>query len=371
MKKTVVALVLFWILTEIIPANAYDLVPLPAQPKGTPWPTETWPEQPTTAALEAIVDEGFDNTVVPGTRAIVVVHRGVLVAERYAPGFSVDQKFLSQSVAKSVLNTLIGVLVKDGVLDIDEPAPVAEWQEDARRRIIVANLLQMSSGLDFNEAYFNPVKSDVLPMLFGEGRKDMGQHAARSPLAHTPGTYWSYSSGTTNLLSRIVRDRVGGDRTSYLSFMRDRLFEPIGMKSAEPEFDASGTFVASSWLHATARDWARFGLFVLRGGNWEGEALLPEGWTDWSRTPLAHTSTGMYGAHFWLNIGDLETGEGRRIANGPRDAFMASGHRGQYVVMVPSKDLVIVRLGHTGYADYPRVADWLGRLINSFDDVKR
>jgi CubicO group peptidase (beta-lactamase class C family) len=371
MMKPVFAFILFSFFSVAVPAKAYDLVPLPAQPVGTPWPTEQWSVEATPAALAAIVDEAFDNSVVPGTRAVVVIHRGVLVAERYAPGFAADQKFLSQSMAKSVLNTLVGLRVKDGALDVKARAPVAEWQGDERRHITLTNLLQMSSGLGFNEVYFNPVTSDVLPMLFGEGRKDMGTFAAQSPLAYEPGTHWSYASGTTNLISRIVRDSVGGDRASYLQFMRTRLFAPIGMTSAQPEFDASGTFVGSSWLHATARDWARFGLFSLRGGIWEDKALLPEGWIDWSRGPLAYSPVGNYGAHFWLNVGDIETGEGRRIAAGPRDAFMASGHRGQYVVMVPSKDLVIVRLGRTGYADYPRVTEWMGRLINWFEDVER
>ena len=190
------------------------------------------------------------------------------------------------------------------------------------------------------------------------------------PLEHEPGTRWSYASGTTNLISGLVKESVGGDQPHYLAFMQQRLFEPIGMSSAIPEFDASGTFVGSSWLHATARDWARFGLLLLRDGTWDGQSLLPSGWVDYMRTPVGGDSYGVYGAQMWLNAGRAEDTTARRIKNLPADAFMASGHRGQFVVMIPSKDLIIVRLGNTGYLNYADVHRWMGDIAATFPDVE-
>jgi CubicO group peptidase (beta-lactamase class C family) len=262
-----------------------------------------------------------------------------------------------------VLGALTGIAVGDGTLSLDVPAPVAAWRDpaDPRHAITLRDLLQMNDGLDFTEAYFNPVTSDVLPMLFGRGRRDMAAYAASRPLAAKPGTRWSYSSGTANLVSGLVRDAVGGTRESYLAFMKRNLFDPVGMASAEPEFDGAGTFVGSSWLHATARDWARFGLLMLRGGVWDGRRILPEGWVDFMRTPQPN---GHYGAMTWLNAGTP-----RRIPNAPPDLFMATGHRGQVIAMVPSKDLVIVRFGKTGYAGYDAMYRWIGDVIGAFPNV--
>ena len=184
---------------------------------------------------------------------------------------------------------------------------------------------------------------------------------ASRPLAAKPGTRWSYSSGTANLLSGVLRDAEGGTRETYLGFMKRELFDPIGMTSAEPEFDASGTFVGSSWVHATARDWVRFGLLMLRGGVWDGRRILPEGWVDFMRTPQPG---GVYGAMTWLN-----TRIPKRLPTIPADAFMASGHRGQVLAMVPSKDLVVVRFGRTGYDQYDALYEWIGEVMATFPDA--
>ncbi len=357
--RLLIAIMLLW----AVPAMA--LTPLPPQPDGVTWPTAAWPEAAPapdvdTGELNALLDRGFtDPDTLPGMRAMLIVHRGVLVAERYAPGFSRDRKFLSQSVAKTVLGALTGIAVRDGKLSLDGPAPVAAWRDpgDPRHAISVRHLLQMTDGLDFTEAYFNPFTSDVLPMLFGGERGDMAAYAATRPMAAAPGTLWSYSSGTANLLSGIVRDAVGGTKDSYLA----GLFDSIGMSSAEPEFDAAGVFVGSSWLHATARDWARFGLLMLRGGVWDGKRILPEGWVDFMRTPQPG---GVYGAMTWLN-----TSIPKRLPTIPADAFIASGHRGQVIAMIPSKDLVVVRFGRTGYDRYDALYEWIGQVIAVFPDV--
>ena len=369
---------------------AADLVPLPGQPDGVPWPTRAWPQGAPEAdvdaeALDALFEQAFtlpDLADPPGTRAALVIHRGRLVKEQYAEGFAPDQRFLSQSVAKSVTNTLVGILVRQGKLKLEAPAPVPQWKTrtDPRRDITLDDLLQMSSGLEFTESYFNPLTSDALPMLFGEYRKDMAAFAASKPLVHEPGTHFAYSSGTTNLVSGIVKQQVGGTGDDYLRFMKKELFQPLGLDTAVPEFDGSGTFVGSSWLHMSARDWARFGYLYLRDGVWAGNRILPEGWVDYSRRPHTNSvprdqvpygpdNTGIYGAHFWLNAGNPEAGIAPRISNAPSDLFMGSGHKGQFVVIVPSHDLVIVRFGRTGYLDYGKVHHWIGEIISAFPQV--
>jgi CubicO group peptidase (beta-lactamase class C family) len=367
-------LMLILLLVAAVPAAAEPLVPLPAQPADVPWPTRDWIEAPAAPPadadrLEALLDRAFaEPEDLPGTRAVIVVHQGLLVAERYADGFGPHRRFLSQSMAKTVTGALAGILVGQGRLAIDASAPVPQWKDpaDPRHDITLRHLLTMTDGLEFNEAYFNPFTSDVLPMLFGAHRGDMAAYAASRELEASPGSRWVYSSGTANILSGVIRDAVGGTGAAYLQFMRRHLFEPIGLDSAVPEFDRAGTFVGSSWLHATARDWARFGLLLLRGGAWGDVRVLPEGWVDLMRSPVANSS-GAYGGMTWLNAAGPE-GE-RRFPSMPPDLFMATGHRGQVIAMVPSKDLVIVRLGRTGYQHYEELYRWLGEVIAAFPDV--
>lgn len=359
-------------------SQASELVPLPPQPEGVSWPTEAWPEGPLApqadgAALAALLDHGFSDAAkgeIGNTQALVIIHHGRLVVERYAPGFGPNRRFLSQSMAKSVIHALVGILVRGGKLAVDQPAPVPAWQSDGdpRRAITLDNLLKMSSGLAFTENYYNLYTSDVLPMLFGHARGDAAGFAASFPLIHEPGTHWSYSSGTSNIVSGIIRDTVGGTREGYRAFMHRELFGPIGMQSAVAEFDASGTFVGSSHLHATARDYAKFGLLYLRGGVWDGKPVLPKGWVDYARTPIAHEGTGLGGAHFWLNAGNPRAGIAPRIATAPADMLTARGHGGQVIAIVPSKDLVAVRLGRTPYAQYADMYLWLGQVISAFPD---
>lgn len=357
-------------------AFAADLVPLPDQPQGVPWPTAKWPEAAVeNPEIKALLHRAFD-LLSPGdfgeTRALIVIHRGKIAVERYAPGFGPDRRFHSQSVAKSITHALVGILVRDGKMSLDGPAPVQEWQSDGdpRQAITLRHLLTMSSGLAFTESYFNPWTSDVTPMLFGAARGDIAAHGAASPLEHEPGTHWSYSSGTTNLVSGLIRRIVGDSREGYMAFMQSELFGPLGITSAVPEFDARGTFVGSSFLHATARDYARFGLLYLRDGHWDGQRILPKGWVDFARTPLAHEGRGIYGAQFWLNAGKAENGELPWIETAPADTFMAQGHRGQVIAIVPSKDVVVVRLGRTSYPGYGSMYRWIGQVIDTFPDIK-
>lgn len=294
--------------------------------------------------IEKALNKAFKETnpeTPRNTRAVVILHRGQIIGERYGGGFSASTPQLGWSMTKSVNSALIGILVKQGKLKIKDPAPVPEWQDpdDPRHLITTDQLLRMSSGLQFKEVYESDPASDVNVMLFAKA--DSAASAAIKPLAADPDTRWSYSSGTTNILSRIVRHSVDSD-TAYWLFPHQALFAKIGAGQIFLEPDPSGTFVASSFMYATAQDWARLGLLYLQDGMWQGERVLPEGWVDYSRTPTPLEPVGRYGGQFWLNQGDQKW-----MPHLPEDLFAMSGHNGQFVFIIPSHDLVVVRLGYS------------------------
>jgi CubicO group peptidase (beta-lactamase class C family) len=279
------------------------------------------------------------------TRAVVVVYDGHLVAERYAPGFHKGMPLLGWSMAKSVTSAVLGILVQKGMIDIRRPAPVPEWQNpgDPRRSITIDQLLRMSSGLKFEEVY-KPLRG-VTTMLYGSS--DFGAFAASQTLEIQPDQKWQYSSGTANLLAKIILLQLEAAGQRSLDFIRRELFDRLGMTSAVFELDPSGTFVGSSYLVATPRDWARFGLLYLQGGVWQGQRILPEGWVTYSATPTPLAPRGQYGAHFWLNAGSPSNPADRVWPQVPADAFFADGYQGQRVVIIPSRKLVVVRFGLT------------------------
>jgi CubicO group peptidase (beta-lactamase class C family) len=296
------------------------------------------------AALNAALDDAFsepDSSHSRRTRAVVVIQHGAIVAERYADGFGPETPFIGWSMTKSVVNALVGVAVGEGILKVDAPVPLRAWKTsgDPRARITVSDLLHMSSGLRFDEREGDP-SSDVLRMLFREA--DMAAFASAKPLAANPGSHWRYSSGTTVILSRALREALGD--SSYWMLPYRALFEPLGMNHALIETDASGTFVGSSYMYATAREWGRFGRLYLQDGVWQGRRILPAGWVDYSRTPARAAPGGIYGAHFWLSTPKEYRGPPVPLPSG---IFQAVGHEGQFVTIVPSRDVVIVRLGRT------------------------
>lgn len=340
---------------EQVRAQGYD-EPRPQLPKDELWPKgqAVKIEVPSTvdaAKLKAAVDIAFEEPDPERprlTRALLVVYKGQIIAERYGEGFDHTTPLLSWSMGKSVTNALIGLLVKRGWLDIKAPAPVPEWADakDPRHAITTDMLLRMSSGLDFDETY-GPF-GDATKMLFVS--KSTADYAASRPLAHKPDTRWYYSSGDTNLLSRIVRHVIhshGGDDKVYHRFARDELFDKIGATSAIFETDPSGTFVGSSFVYMTGRDWARFGLLYLQDGVWHGERVLPEGWVKYSCTLTPGTPQGEYGAQLWLNRGEPAESSNRLYPSAPTDLCAAQGFESQWVAFIPSKELVVVRLGMT------------------------
>ncbi|KQQ26426.1 hypothetical protein ASF53_21065 [Methylobacterium sp. Leaf123] len=277
------------------------------------------------------------------TRAIVVMHRGRIVAERYAPEFSADTPFLGWSMSKSVTAAVAGLALADGRVSLDEPVAAPEWpQGDPRRGITVRHLLQMTSGLSFGETY--TAGNDSTRMLFAAD--DMAGFAAGKPLVASPGERWSYSSGSTNILARFLTDRLGGSQAAQ-RYMHERLFAPAGMTRATFEEDTSGTPVGSSYIYATARDWAQFGQLFLARGRVGSSEVLPTAWIDFVCAPVgAADASGNYGGSFWLNGRDSD-GVGRRFPHLPADAYFAQGHNGQVVGIFPSHEAVIVRLGWT------------------------
>ena len=344
-----------------------ELPPLPAQPAGTPWPTIDWPTGDLPAGtdrakLDRLLDHAFAADApedLGETHALVIVKGGRLIRERYWTGFGPDVTCPSWSMAKSITQALVGFLVEDGKLDISVPANVREWRErpdDPRRGITLDLLLRMSSGLRFREEYQPDQPSDVIEMLWGEGKDDIAHFAASMPLAHEPGSFFDYSSGTTNIVSRCAAEAADAFGPDFEAFMRKRLFDPIGMKSSAPKFDKAGTFIGSSFCFSTPRDFARFGLFYLRGGLWEGRQLLSPRWIDYARTPTwqqADSEDDPYGAHWWLGLA------------GP-GSFSANGYDGQYTVAIPDLDMVLVRNGKTPIAMKNNVKRWLADIADCF-----
>ncbi len=266
------------------------------------------------------------------TRSVIVIYKDHIIAEKYTDGFRKNSKILGWSMTKSLTATYFGILQKQGKIDIMKPAPIAEWKNDSRAKITLNDLLHMNSGLEWEEDYGKI--SDVTKMLFIA--RDMSKPQIDKPLVGKPNASWNYSSGTTNLLSGILRKQFKTHQ-EYLNFWYSALPDKIGMHSALIETDMAGNFVGSSYGWATTRDWAKFGLLYLHKGNWNGEQLFDESWAKYVATPT-NTSGGRYGAQFWLNAGGY-------FPDVPRDLFYCSGYQGQMVAIFPSHDLVVVRMG--------------------------
>lgn len=316
------------------------------------WPDGSAPA-PENKRLEAALEQAFSETdprYARNTKAVVVIHKGQLVAEKYAQGIHADTPLPGWSMTKSVTNLLVGLLVHDGRLRLAQAAPVPLWQEevgDPRSEITVDQLLRMSSSLEFNEEY--SIYSDVTRMLSIE--PSAADFAASKPLIAEPGSLWSYASGTSNILAGIIRRTVGGYIQDYYDFTQTRLFLPLGIRTAVPETDNNGTYIGSSYMYASARDWARLGELCRKNGIWMGNRLLPEGWLEYSTTPTPNNPANNYGAHFWLNADPEDSSLSRTWPSVPADAYSMNGFQGQRVIIIPSKQLVVVRLGFSGGPD--------------------
>ncbi|MDD5185407.1 MAG: serine hydrolase, partial [Paludibacter sp.] len=270
---------------------------------------------------------------------------------KYHDGFSSKNRFLSWSMGKSLTQALVGIMVKKGLFNLKAQLDIPEWKNDNRSGITLENLMHMNSGLEWNEDYGN--LSDVTLMLHTEA--DMAKYVYSKPLVVRPDSVWTYNSGATNIVSYLIRKKLGND-AAYYAFPRKELFNPIGMRSAIFETDASGTFVGSSYIYATMRDYVRFGLLYINKGNWLGKQILPEGWTDYTMKP-ANGSKGEYGSFFWLNRSNDYPGV-------PDDLYMCRGHDGQYIYIIPSLQLVVVRTGFSKKTDF-NYSKFLASVVES------
>ncbi len=335
--------------------------------------------------LDAVIDGLFSRPADEGVSLAVVVQRdGAVVAERYGTQpanvfqpeqcIDADSTLVSWSMAKSITHAAVGILVLDGLLDVDQPAPVPEWSGTDKSAITLLDLLEMRSGLEFIEDYVDDQTSHCIEMLFGDSGPSHAAYAANLPLLHRPGTVWNYSSGTSNIVSRIVGDVVcetvcetvcgsasaGAPerRAAIEEFLADRLFVPAGMTSAMPKFDAAGDFVGSSYVYATARDFAAFGELYRHDGVADlgrGPRILPIGWLDHARTTIAtDPDNGFgYGRHWWT---------------WPQfpGSVACHGYQGQFTLVVPSRELVVVHLGLTPIEQAPALVRRLVDLIETF-----
>jgi CubicO group peptidase (beta-lactamase class C family) len=309
------------------------------------WPADV--ARPTDPAIRRALDQAFAEPD-PGhprlTKAVVVLHDGKLIAERYAPGYGPDTPIYAHSLTKSVINALVGILVREGKLRLDQPAPIAAWRSptDPHHAITIDQLLRMDSGLPFDET--NGALSPMTRMLFLQ--PDMAAYAAQMPLAHAPGTAWGYSNLGYVLLSRVIRDAAGGTAVDVEKFARQELFAPLGMRDAVIETDATGTPLGASNVYASARDFARFGQLYLDDGVVDGRRILPEGWVAYSHSQTLNTG---YGAGFWTNLvseGSVPVWNAPwGMPRLPKDMYYGRGALGQYLVIVPSEHLVVVRMG--------------------------
>lgn len=306
-----------------------------------------------TARLAPIAKALVDDHAYNGTPfAFIVVHQDGVVAERYREGITADTRLLSWSMGKSFTNALVGIMAGDGLVDIHAPMDIPEWQGDGRAAITLSDLMQMQSGLEWNENY--GTRSDVNLMLHRE--EDMGLFALSKPLMAKPGTHWYYSSGSTNIIMRYLRGRFASEE-EFLQYIHERLFDPLGIDNPCFEPDMSGTPVGSSYLYATARDFARLGHMYLHDGCVGEERLLPEHWVEYTTTP-ASDSKGGYGACFWLN-------RSKTYPSAPEDMYSCQGHDGQMIFIIPSKELVVVVLGYSPKPD--RVIEF-DRLLSDIID---
>jgi CubicO group peptidase (beta-lactamase class C family) len=285
-------------------------------------------------ARKLVFANGYDGNAF----AFLVLHKGIPVAEKYRSGFNEKTRFPGWSIAKSFTNALAGIMVMAGMWDIHRQAAIAEWQKDERKLITINDLMQMQSGLHWDEDY--GTRSDVTLMLYGND--DFAKYAINKPIEYPAGSKWYYSSGSTNILCYLMRKQFRNDEEYHL-FAPTRLFHKTGMDDAVFEVDPKGTLVGSSYIYATARDYARFGLLYLQDGVFNGERILPEGWVRYTVTPADH-SNGNYGASFWLN-------RGKMYPSAPEDMYFCNGHDGQRIFILPTQELIVVVLGYSPKPD--------------------
>ncbi|MEM6898573.1 MAG: serine hydrolase [Pseudomonadota bacterium] len=344
------------------------------------WPEDEWDtaSMPDSAEAEVtgLVDWAMDRDLddeMGETRGLVIVHEGRLVTEAYRDGFDAETKQVSWSMAKSITQALVGRALQQGMIEtIDAPMPGPWDADDPRSQITWGQWLTMTDGLDYNEiGEADLAKNDVVQMMFGSGRRDVVEYVADLPLAYEPGTVWNYSTAGFHTVSRAMQTELEFDGRAMNDWIQSELFSVLGM-DAVAEFDAAGTFLGGSLVYASARDFARFGYLYLRDGVWEGERLLPEDWVEFATTETPAENANVYGAGWWITPPeDVERSHGQAALTCPCDAFHAGGNEGQTIWVVPSKDLVIVRLGlmNNSPENWRALYEWNQEIARAFPDA--
>ena len=330
------------------------------------WPTNTWPEN-----LIEIDDEEFSTIInytfsddsydeLGRTNALLIIQDGSIVYENYNSPITKDTKLVSYSMAKSYIGLLTGMMIDRGFIQSkDETNLLPSW-DDNRKNISIGHMLNMQSGLDYVEEYDLGGRSDTLEMLFGQGRFDQAEFASSMKLkTPLPGMKYNYSTGETNIISQIIKTRLEAQGIEYLDFIKSNLIDKIGIKNSIFEFDNSGTFIGGSSIFANARDYARFGYLYLRDGLWDVERIVSKEWIDDTRIP-AKNSYQMYSNQFWMPHPAFTRGL-------PKDTYYAAGFGGQYILIIPSKDMIVVRLGET-YMEDDKVIENISEIISYFDN---
>ena len=331
------------------------------------WPTDSWTEniiELNDPNFKKIIDYTFStksSKTLGRTNALLIIQNGSIVFEKYNAPINRNTKLVSYSMAKSYIGLLTGIMIDKGFIESkNEKNLLKEWQ-DNRKNISISHLLNMQSGLDFVEEYDTNGRSDTLEMLFGDGRFDQASFASSFGLKTIfPGMKYNYSTGETNILSKIIKTKLKEQNLDYQNFISDNLSSKIGLKNTIFEFDDSGTFIGGSSVFANARDFARFGYLYLRDGQWDGETVVSKSWIDDTRKPAKNTH-GIYSNKFWMPHPAFTRGL-------PGDTYYCAGFGGQYILIIPSKDMVVVRLGET-YMEDDRVLENLSRIIRFFEDI--
>ncbi len=322
--------------------------------------------------LARTVDDLFTDPAMGETRALLIMHNGRIVAERYGEGYNRDSKLIGWSMSKSITGVMIGLLVADGRLALDKSAAIPAWQRpgDPRGEITLRQLLQMRSGLRHVEEAEPVQTSDTVRMLFLDGRDDMAAYAESQPLQYAAGSKWLYSTETTVILADLAARVLSESdnpilrRQAVSDYLHTRLFEPVGMHSMRPEFDAAGTLIGGSIIHGTARDWARFGEFLRNMGSVGGAQILPRDWVNFMTTPNPRNPG--YGAQLWLNYPQSNGSEVLFPRRAPENLFACIGHLGQYIIVSPNQHLTIVRLGKTDGDNHNALREKLADITEMF-----
>ena len=372
MYQKIFATVLVLIFSSV---NVFALVSQLSHDNNIQWPTREWHVKSSLLTgsdeFRSMTEYAFSadsNSELGITNALLITQGGKIVFEDYSEGITQNTKLVSWSMAKSFTAAITGIMIDKGYISsVNESNLLPHWS-DLRGEITIDDLLNMKSGLEFSEVYNPSGRSDTLEMLFGEGMLDQATYAASFPIAFSPGTTFNYSTGTTNILSKIIKNKLNERSLDYYDFINENLMKKIGLNNTTLEFDKSGTFIGGSSVYASARDYARFGYLYLRDGKWEANQVISKNWIDETRVPSNNTY-GIYSNKFWIIDPTFRNGYGL-----PDDTYYCAGFGGQYILIIPSKDIVIVRLGETYSSENSdpeanEVLEYLGKIVNLFPNV--